>query len=63
METRKFIYYEDNSVFIGWFEEYPDYWTQGSSYDELLENLQDLSHDLTQGGIPCIRRVGELRVA
>ena len=63
METRKFIYYEDDGMFIGWFEEYPDYWTQGTSFDELIENLKDLYHDLTKVGIPCIRKIGELRVA
>ena len=63
METRKFVYYQDEDMFIGWFEEYPDYWTQGVSLEELIENLQDMYQDLSKGGIPCIRKVGELRVA
>ena len=63
MKTRKYIYYEDDGMFIGWFEEYPDYWTQGESLDELIENLKDMYHDLTKGDIPCIRKIGELRVA
>jgi len=63
MDTKKFVYYQDDDIFIGWLEDYPDYWTQGVSLEELIENLQDMYHDLTKGGIPCIRKVGELRVA
>lgn len=63
MEMKKFVYYQDGDYYIGWFEEYPDYRTQGMSYDELVEQLLDLYHDLTAGNIPCIRKVGELRVA
>lgn len=63
METKKFVYYEEDGMFIGWFEEYPDYRTQGETFEELTENLKDLYHDLTDGHIPCIRKIGELRVA
>ena len=63
MNTKRFIYYEEGGVFVGWLEEYPDYRTQGDTLDELMENLQDLYHDLTGGSIPCVRKVGELRVA
>ena len=57
MDTKKFVYYQDDDIFIGWLEDYPDYWTQGVSLEELIENLQDMYHDLTKGGIPCIRKV------
>ncbi len=30
LETKKFIYYQDEDWRIGWLEEYPDYRTQGS---------------------------------
>ena len=31
METKKFIYYKDGDMWIGWLEEYPDYRTQGET--------------------------------
>ncbi|WP_448384343.1 type II toxin-antitoxin system HicB family antitoxin [Desulfosoma sp.] len=48
---------------MGYLEEYPDYWTQGESLEELKENLRELYHDLASGEIPCVRRVDELEVA
>jgi len=63
VETRKFIYYQEDDMFVGWLEEYPDYRTQGESLEELKENLVDIYKDLTSGSIPCVRRVGELNVA
>jgi len=61
METQKFIYYEDEGIFIGWLEDYPDYRTQGKSLEGLIENLRDLYHDLTGNNAPSIRMVGELQ--
>ena len=63
METKKFIYYEDDGMFVGWLEEYPDYRTQGQTMDELRENLLELHKDVTSGEIPCVRKVGELSIA
>ncbi len=63
METKRFIYYEEDGVLVGWLEEYPDYRTQGETMDELRANLLDLYHDLTSGGIPCVHKVGELSIA
>lgn len=63
METKKFIYYEEEDMFVGWLAEYPDYRTQGESLEELKENLLDMYRELTSGQIPCVRKVGELNVA
>lgn len=62
METKKFIYYQENDMWIGWLEEYPDYRTQGISLEELKENLKDIYDDLNTGEIPLVRRYGELVV-
>jgi hypothetical protein len=48
---------------LGYLEEYPDYWTQGNSEEELQLNLVDIFKDLTSGAIPNVRRVAELEVA
>jgi predicted RNase H-like HicB family nuclease len=42
MENIKYIYWQDDGIWIGYLEEYPDYWTQGKSIDELVKNLEDL---------------------
>jgi len=49
-------------MWLGYFEKFPDYVTQGESVKELEENLVDLYRDLTSAGIPGIRRVAELSV-
>jgi predicted RNase H-like HicB family nuclease len=62
METKKFVFYQEDDMWIGWLEEYPDYRTQGATLEELKENLKDVYNDLTSGEIPAVRRVGELIV-
>jgi predicted RNase H-like HicB family nuclease len=46
LETQKYVYYQEEDIFIGWFEEFPDYKTQGETLDELKENLKDIFEDL-----------------
>lgn len=62
METRKFVYYQEKDLWIGWLEEFPDYHTQGTTLDELKENLRDIYTELISGEIPSVRRRGELAV-
>ena len=62
MEKIKFVYYQENDLWVGWLEEYPDYRTQGTTLDELKENLKDIYEDLSSGKIPHVRKVGELAV-
>ena len=63
METKRYVYYEEDGLLVGWLEEYPDYLTQGETMDQLRDHLLDLYKELTSGEIPCVRRVGELSVA
>jgi predicted RNase H-like HicB family nuclease len=62
MKTAKFIYYQENDIWVGWLEEYPDYRSQGKTLDELKENLRDIYEDINTGKIPHVRRYGELMV-
>jgi hypothetical protein len=62
METKRFIYYEEDGMFIGWLEECPDYRTQSETMDQLKENLLEIHKDLCSGNIPCVRKVGELSI-
>ena len=63
MRTIKYIYWQEEDAWLGYLEEYPDYWTQGETLDDLIENLKDLHLDMSSGQIPGIRKVGELAVS
>lgn len=63
MQTLKFIYWQEDDAWLGYLEDFPDYWTQGETLDDLKDHLKSLHHDLTGGQIPGIRRVGELIVS
>jgi predicted RNase H-like HicB family nuclease len=63
IETKKFIFYQEDDMFIGWLEEFPDYRTQGESRTELKENLQDIYTELTSGRIPKVYQVGWVLMA
>jgi predicted RNase H-like HicB family nuclease len=63
MERMKYIYWQDEGMWLGYLEEYPDYMTQGESIEELEENLRDIFKELAGGHIPCVRKVAELQVS
>jgi predicted RNase H-like HicB family nuclease len=63
MERKKYVYWQEEDMWLGYFDEYPDYKTQGESLEELKENLKDIYNELTSGKIPAVRRVSELEVA
>lgn len=63
MKTIKYIYWQDGDMWLGYLEEYPDYWSQGETIEELKENLRDIFREVISGSIPCVRRVAELKVA
>jgi len=50
-------------MWLGYLEEYPDYWTEGETIEELEQNLREIYQELTSGNIPYVRRVAELEVA
>jgi hypothetical protein len=59
----RYVYWQDEGTWLGYLEEFPDYWTQAESEIELRENLVDLYKELSGGNIPNVRRVAELEVA
>ena len=60
--TTRYVHWQDGDMWLSYFEEFPDYLTQGESIEELQENLRDLYKDLTSGEIPGIRKVSELTI-
>ena len=48
MQTTQFVYWEEDGAWLGYLHEYPDYWTQGETLDDLKDHLRDLYADLTR---------------
>lgn len=42
MDKKRYTYWQDDDMWIGYLEEYPDYRTQGESLEELKDNLMDI---------------------
>jgi predicted RNase H-like HicB family nuclease len=63
MQTTKFVYWAEDGAWIGYLQDYPDYWTQGETLDDLKDHLRDLYQDLTSGDLSGIRKVDELIVS
>jgi len=62
MSTARYVYWQDQGMWLGYFEAYSDYLTQGGSLEQLQENLRDLYPDLTSGEVQGIRKVAELNL-
>jgi predicted RNase H-like HicB family nuclease len=62
MAVVKIVVWEEEGGWLGYLQDYPDYWTQGETREDLMEHLKDLYQDVTSGTIPGIRRVEELVV-
>jgi hypothetical protein len=43
------VVWEEDDAWVGYLQDYPDYWTQGDSLDDLKEHLKDLYADLSSG--------------
>jgi predicted RNase H-like HicB family nuclease len=57
-----FTYWQDEAMWLGYLDEFPDYMTQGESLEVLKENLKDIYKELTSGQIPAVRRHAKLNV-
>jgi hypothetical protein len=60
--TARYVYWQEHDMWLGYLEEFPDYWTQGVDARDLQEHLKDLYEELSSGAIPNLRRVAELRI-
>jgi hypothetical protein len=60
MQAIKCVHWQEDGSWLGYLQEFPDYWTQGDTLDDLVEHLKDLYLDLSGGHITGARKVGEL---
>ena len=51
MHTIKYVHWQEGNGWLGYLEDYPDYWTQGETLNDLIEHLKDLYADLSTGQI------------
>lgn len=58
MRAVKYVYWQEGDAWLGYLQDYPDYWTQGETADDLLDHLRDLYLDLAGGHIPGSARSG-----
>lgn len=58
----RYVFWQEGDHWLGYLEQFPDYWTQGDSVDDLKDHLKDLYDDLSNGQIPEARQVAELEV-
>jgi len=63
MQTIRYTFWKDGSYYLGYWNDYPDYHTQGLSKEELISNLKELLEDIESDEIPYIRKTEELLVA
>ena len=63
MQVVKIVVWQDGDAWLGYLQEYPDYWTQGESLDDLKAHLAELYADLSSSAIPGARRVEDLIVS
>ena len=54
---------ESDNTYLGYLNEYPDHWTQGTELQDLKEHLIDLYNLFTKEKIVGIRKVEELVIA
>ena len=60
MQVVKVMVWQEGDAWVGYLQEYPDYWSQGESLDDLKDHLKDLYADLSTGAIPGARHVEDL---
>ena len=63
MQVVKIVVWQEGESWLGFLQEYPDYWTQGENLDDLKEHLKDIQKDLSSGAIPGARRVEDMVVS
>jgi hypothetical protein len=62
MSAVKLVVWEEDGVWLGYLQDFPDYWTQGETRQDLDQHLKDLHADLTSGAIPGACKLEELVV-
>jgi len=63
MKNIEITWWKTENFYIGYLNDYPDYLTQGTSKEELIDNLKSLLEDIESEEIPYIRKKELIKVA
>jgi predicted RNase H-like HicB family nuclease len=63
MKTEFTYWQENDGMFLGYLNEYPDHWTQGESLEDLKSHLLDLYNEFSKEDLVGIKKVSELVIA
>ena len=55
MQKLRIVRWKEKKAWLGYLRDYPDYWTQGKTREDLYEHLLDLYRELAGGEIPSAR--------
>ncbi|MDZ4858570.1 MAG: type II toxin-antitoxin system HicB family antitoxin [Candidatus Hydrogenedentes bacterium] len=62
MDKPRFVYWQDDDMWLGYLEEYPNYMTQGETFEDLQKHVFDIYQDVSTAKIPHVRRATELPI-
>ena len=54
MQTLKYVHWQEGDAWLGYLVDYPDYWTQGETLDDLIDHLKDLHQDNSSRAMPSV---------
>ena len=54
---------EEDGMYLGYLNEFPDHWTQGESLEDLKAHLRDLQEVFSDGDLVGVRHESELELA
>ena len=62
MKSKITYWKETDGMFLGYLNDYPDHWTQGTDLEDLKAHLRDLYNEFTTHDLPGIRKMEEIEV-
>ena len=63
MKVKFTFWQEPDGKYLGYLNEFPDYWTQGETLEDLKAHLLDLRGLFADGELAGVRRESELEFA
>lgn len=59
-----FTYWEEpDGMYLGYLNDFPEHWTQGTDFEDLKKHLHDLYEEFPKEELPGIKHVAELELA
>jgi predicted RNase H-like HicB family nuclease len=62
MKVKFTFWQETDGKYLGYLNEFPDYWTQGETLEDLKAHLRDLQDLFSDGTLEGVRHESELEL-